>query len=339
MSNDIPALDEGVPSSLDLGENNLVPNLPDSKVDEMFASLAVEAEVPTPDPTTEVKDDLIEESEENELTDSDDETPLIETSDDEVTTAEADQDTPDSTELSIVEYDEAKNFKFPIKNSDTGEVEYKTIDQINAEVNKSRKQDAAHNEVETANQEIEQKRESLREYENRVQATQANAAGMQQLAKYDNAMNQVQEAISAAAADGNGERVALLQVRANELANGRQQVIHNVTHTQQQLSAEAARRMSEFGMGDLNTDKQRQKLFKDYAQETIPAGLMGVVGTSPELMVLLEKARMFDKGQSVAVKGKLKGNKSGIKGGAAKAAPKAAPKKSTLQSKLDNMFK
>ena len=55
-----------------------------------------------------------------------------------------------------------------------------------------------------------------------------------------------------------------------------------------------------------------------------------------ELLVVLEKARLYDKAKSTVPKAKLQGTKS-LKGGAAKPAPKSV-KKDKLGSKIDNMF-
>ena len=325
------------PTELGLDLDAIPNQTTDAKVDDMFSSLFPEAAAEAPDQTEEVTDESLQESEDTQEQLPSDDDSNIETPTEEEVPEEAAQEEL-SVELSNVDYDEAKNFKFPVKDSKTGEVNYLTIDQINSEVNRARGKDSALNEVETAKEELATKTDELKEFEARVQNSQAISAGNQQLAAYDNALEQVQAAIKEAVKEEDGNKVSLLNQRRLELENGRTGVEHQIQQGQSELAAKAAERMSEFGFGDLNTDKQRQAAFKDYAVGNIPRGLLSVVNTNPELLAMVEKARLYDKAQTSKTSAKLVGTKKTLKGGSAKAAPKAAQKKSSLQSKIDDMF-
>ena len=100
--------------------------------------------------------------------------------------------------------------------------------------------------------------------------------------------------------------------------------------------AQAAQALDKFGFGAINTDTQRQEAFIEYGKKNVPANLLPFVDVSPEMLVLVEKARLYDKSNSTSNKGKLKTTKKTSKPGVSKDKPKKT--KSQVQSVVDSVI-
>lgn len=308
---------------------------PDPKVDAMFAELFPEesaAVEEAPDEAPEEVNEVDEVSEDNqELIPSDDDSNIeAEEQGEEVEEATAQADLP------IVDYDEAKNFEFKLRIN--GKEEVVSIDQIASEMSRARKQSDTLNEVENANAELKAHQEAIAKQEDALRAMNSNIEMASTMGQYDNAINHLNKLMSEAK-NNNDYLTAERQLR--QVQQQRDEVVRHFNQAEAERAAYAAERLSDFGFGDINTDTQRREAFTNYAKENVPAGLISVVRTNPELMMFVEKARLYDK-QATSTKkavesGKLKGSKKTVRGGAVKS-PKAKPKVSTLQSKIDSMF-
>ena len=100
--------------------------------------------------------------------------------------------------------------------------------------------------------------------------------------------------------------------------------------------AQAAQALDKFGFGAINTDMQRQEAFIEYGKKNIPANLIPLIDISPEMLAIVEKARLYEKSNSTSNKGKLKTTKKTLKAGVAKDKPKKT--KSQVESAVDSVI-
>ena len=286
----------------------------------------------------------------HELSLSDDDTADPEGSEDEVNDDETDEAdveaAPDDVEYNDVSYEELKenNFRIPIKNSKTGQIEYKTVDQINTEVNRARSQDEARTQVEDAKAELERQRESFNQDQFTFQQQQIASLGAQQMEGLKAQAVELQsvyaDLVNAEDASGAMRIQAQLNALGQEAQKIQAQVQEaqgNVERARYEAAANAATELSRYGLGDLASDPQRLELFQQYAAENIDQSLHGVIETNAALLAMVEKARLYDKAHSSKPKAKLKGSSKTLKGKASKPAPKAV-EKSQIDSTIDKMF-
>ena len=152
-----------------------------------------------PEAIPEEVDESVEVSEEEELSPSDDESPIVEEAEEEGSEEETDQ-----TQWNDVPYEELKenNFRIPVKDSKTGEIRYLNVDQINSEVNKSRRNDETRDEWEAERQDIEAMRAAAQRDEFTIEQQKVEAAGEQMINQMKGKAVQLDQAIKAAAAEG-----------------------------------------------------------------------------------------------------------------------------------------
>ena len=327
MDNNDSVQDDAVSTGLGsdaVGDAPITVNL-DDKLADIFGDVASD----DPSVEEEVIEETLEVSEEDEQEPSEDVTPDIDTTDEVEETVENVEE--GTSELPIVDFDEAKNFLF--------ELDGKTyaIGDLKAAINRQQKGNEAQQEVETARTELDTRAAELDAREASI-ATRLTMDEDQQKLGQLSAMYRQMEAAKAKAVEANDtSQIVQINEQMGQVIAEAKRTEAQIEEAQIQRGAEAAQRLTDFGFGELNTDTQRQEAFRNYAQANIPNGLIAVVNTNPELLAMVEKARLYDKGQSALKGGKLKGQAKSVKGGAAKA-PKSAPKKSTMEAKVDKMF-
>lgn len=341
-----PAQPEDVSTILDVGEQEITPQLHE-QVDNLFDALMTES----PEADDSFVADSIEASGENEQTDPDDEQPdSVEDEGDAVEESEAEEaeETTDQADVewNDVDYAELKegNFRIPVKDSKTGQIEYKTVDQINSEVNKARRQDEARLEVEDARKALESKQSTFEQDQFAFKQQQIATLGAQQMdglrAKAVELQQQYATLVEAEDASGAMRVQAQLNALGQDYNRVQAQVKEaqdNVDKARNDAAANAATELSKYGLGDLATDPQRVELFKQYAVDNIDPSLHGVINTNASLLAMVEKARLYDKAHSEKPKAKLKGSSKTLKG---KASKPTQPKveKDQIGSTIDRMF-
>ena len=332
-----------------------IQSIPDTKIDEMFADLypdeaaSIEPDQAEVDTQTEVEETHEEAADEAPAVDDNSDIESAEADEVEETTAQDDS----SKEYTLVDYDEAKDFKFPIKNK-SGEIEYITIDQINSEINRGRGQQEALKDVEATKEKLAQRAEELDQSAFSQQQRAIVNAGQQHLNKISKDYNELQQAINQAVQEANhpgtGQarkdslvtQINLWNATLGQMSNAYRdtegkmsQQVSELNDARDKAASSAITNMQSFGIEDFSTDSQRVQAFQEYADGVLPNHLRDVVNTNGALLALLEKARLYDKANSS--KPKLKGNGKSFRGSAAKPAAKSKPKNS-MQSKIDNMF-
>lgn len=356
MNNDSIQADAASTDGLDL--DTIPETASDPKIDSMFEEWLQDESLP--DEVPEQSTDKVEIAEVEETPADDDS--VIETPDEEEVEAETAQDESDTEAsedtgegLDFVDYEEAKKFKFPIKNSKTGEVEYRTIDQINAEVNRSRTQQETLKEVDTRQEELDRREASLDQSDFALQQRQAVAQGQEILSRIDSQLEQVDKAAQEAFSVYNSpqatetqkrkatERLTVLNTQKSKVEGDRRRIERQVEESLQSINVSygeaavaALAEMSKYGVEDFSKDSQRKTLFVDYVEANLPASLHTTINSNGALMAMIEKARMYDKTKAT-VKPKLRGNAKSQRGGAIKPAPKKEPV-DKMQSKIDRMF-
>ncbi len=309
MSNDITTQDGATSTGPSFGEDTFEVN-PTGTLDDAFSNamngILDDVEVEAPSEVQEETEELEVSGESDETSTPDDDSDVKEGDDEEEVKEEGEE------EQSLVDYDEMKNFKFEI-----GGKHYSAND-LKSALGQLNKQEEARNEVETARQELQKKEEDFKTYEHKVQTQQHLSAGTQQKAQLTNMYNDLNAKYSKAIEENNSHDVTMLGAQMKQVQDKYNEVESQVQQYQNEQAANAAKQLDSYGFGALNTDKQRQQAFKEYAFSNIPEGLVGVVNTNPELLAIVEKARLYDKSNSEVTKGKLKGSKKTLKGGAAK---------------------
>lgn len=338
MVDNQPTSPGGAPNSPEASEPVITESNLESKFDEIFG------ETPStdiPEAIPEEIDESVEVSEEEELSPSDDESPIVEEAEEEGSEEETDQ-----TQWNDVPYEELKenNFRIPVKDSKTGEIRYLNVDQINSEVNKSRRNDETRDEWEAERQDIEAMRAAAQRDEFTIEQQKVEAAGEQMINQMKGKAVQLDQAIKAAAAEGDSHTASLLKVELdnltqqyNKVKSDVDQAKENINYARSQAYGQAFERLTEIGYGDIATDAQRQQSLLEYAQHRIPPHLYDIVRGSGELIAILEQSRLYETRTAGKPKTKMKGSGKTLQGRAAKSTPRAGSK-DNIQSKIDQMF-
>ena len=344
MSNDNPALPGDAPSNPEAGEPIIVESNLESKIDDFFG------ETPSndiPEAIPEELDESPEVSEEEEQEDpSDDETPNVEEVEEEGTEEETDQTDESASEWNDVPYDEMKenNFRIPVKDGQTGEISWLNVDQINAEVNKSRRNDEARENWEADKAALEQREAALERDTFAIEQQRIETIGNQYIEGLKTQARDLQSKIDAAANENDSHTVSLLNAQMSKLtsqyntANAQiEEAKQNVAQAKEQAASEAAAKLADYGYGELATDTQRKEKFREYVSAKLPPHLYGVINTSPELLAIVEQSRLYETRTATKPKTKMRGSKKTLSGGAAKSTPKSTPR-DPIQGKIDKMF-
>ena len=322
--------DSNIPDIPDSGAIPEIPNQkPDAQVDKWFESLSPElfADKESPEQEEPVKDEALEVSEVSEQEPSDDDDSNIETAE----TEESQEDTAQETDLPVVDYDEAKNFVFSISGKEW------TIDQISSALGRQGSQEQARLEIETRTKELDSQAEQLKAQEAAVQQQMDTYRNSRELAEYAVEYDKLTAAKDKFMQEGHRDKAYDVDYHLSKLNEKANAVLKELDAAKQQQASAAVSRLKDLGYGDIATDSQRTKAFVEYAKEQIPTHLVDTVNENAELLVILEKARLYDKAKSTVPQSKLKGATKTLKGGAAKPAAKPV-KKDKISSKIDKMF-
>ena len=303
--------DSTIPS---LDENAINDTNPDGSFDDAFEAAFngvldnVEAVAPS---------EVEEEVEELEVSEDTEQSPSDDDEDSDIDTEEDDEEIEEvGEEDAVVGFDEMKNFKFEFDGN------HYSANDLKSAIGQLKKQEEARSEVEAVKAEVERERKELESYKAQVQSQHTLTAGAQQLSQMENMYKNLAEERAKALEGKDSHNLTLINTRIDELRMQYEKVQSEVQQAQNQQAYDAAQALDRFGFGELNTDSQRQAAFRDYAFANIPEGLISVINTNPELIAIVEKARLHDKSKKATPKAKLKGSKKTLKGGAAKATPK-----------------
>ena len=308
MDNDTTAQNDDTSTNISSGEGNSIDTNPDAFFEQAFLNatdgLLGDVEVNTSSDEEKSTEDLEVSGEAEQEAPGDDSN--IETDTDESESEEVEEALP------VVDYDEAKQFQFELDGK------LYSVNDFKSWKGQIEKQENARTEVETARQELETQREELAAQRGNLEAAQTVSGGMQQMAQLQNAYNHLNNQRQAAMQKKDGNAVSLIEAQIRDLSTKGQQLQAQVEQAEAQQAQAAADSLDKFGFGSLKTDEQRLKAFQTYAQDNVPPNLIKVVNTNPELLAILEKARLYDKSNGDLPKAKLKGAKVTMKGGAAK---------------------
>ena len=266
-----------------------------------------------------------------ELEDSGDETEeQTETPEDDsdIEDKEPNEDEDTGEEHDVVNYEEMQNylFEFDGKNYSAGDLK-SAIGQLS-------KQADALNEVEAQREELEAAKAVFEEARSSHQRV---LAGDQRVAQLQNAYAHLQQQQTKALEDGDGNGLSIINTKLQQIEQEYNNVSGQIDQDRRAQAAAAAQALDNFGFGAINTDTQRQKAFQEYGLSNIPQNLLSLVNVSPEMLVIVEKARLYDKSNSTSNKGKLKATKKTLKAGVSKAKPKKA--KSNEEAAIDAVLK
>lgn len=270
-------------------------------------------------------------SEEEELIPSDDDSNINEDDGEEVEIEEDGDDTVEFEVISSKDFAE-QGFKWDYKGKSY------SANDIDAALGRQSKQEEARKEVETAQAELEAERKAIEAQRAQVELSQSSIAEQQKLAQLQNAYGDLVKQRDEALNNNDSHNLSLINARLQQVQQAYGQVQTEINNNRQQQAAYAASQLAKFGFGDINTDEQRRQSFVDYANSNIPSNLLNVIDTSPELLAIVEKARLFDKGQTSVSKGKLKPTtKRTLKGRAGKS-PVSKKPQSNLDRATDAVF-
>ena len=270
---------------------NTIPENPNKAADDALMNFLNPGTPAKPADTKvkEVKEDqaVSEESSEEELettTDdgAEDETPIVE--DD---ASEEEGEEPSDEDLTEVDYEEAKNFKFPIKIG--GEVTYKSLHEIQNQIA----------QVESAGKASREAKEQLAAAEERVKALDEREA---QIDKID-------------VASSNERELIVLDYQYRALGAQMEQADGNTYKKLDQQRQQIANKFYEV-QNDVNTSKEE-------VAKTIPADVVDLVpsnATTAQIKAIAElkaKAAKWDsyQGKAKTAKPRLQGKKTMVKAG------------------------
>ena len=324
MTEDITTQDQAVSTGLSSGEDNSF--APDDSYEDAF-NIAMngifdDVEAPAPSKVEEKAEELEDSGDETE---EQTETPE---DDSDIEDKEPDEDEDTGEELNVVNYEEMQNYLFELggKNYSAGDLK-SALGQLS-------KQEEARNEVEAQRTELETAKAV---FEEQRSSHQRVLAGDQRVAQLQNAYANLQQMQSKALEDGNGNELSIINTKLSQLEQEYNNVARQMDQDMSTQAAAAAQALDNFGFGSINTDTQRQEAFIEYGRNNIPQSLISLVNVSPEMLVLVEKARLYDKSNSTSNKGKLKATKKTLKAGVSKAKPKKA--KSNEEAAIDAVLK
>lgn len=234
-------------------------------------------------------------------------------------------DEEDGEEYSLIDFSEMQKHRFEIGGKDY------SANDLKAALGQLSKQKEDLDKVEAAQTKLDQDQAKFAASQERVHLGLATDQSRQVLNNVSNQINHLMAQQQQAAAAGNDKAFTQIQMRLQPLQAQAQQLTNEINLADRSAGAKAAQELPTLGFGDLLTDPQRREAFKDYAKKSVPAHLVKTVNAHPELLVLVEKARLHDKGNDDLAKGKLTGTKSSVKN-------KGATKKTNRKTNEDNHY-
>ena len=331
------------------------------EIDPMQDSGTIE-NAPSPDATTEAKpqtklddayeelfgnaaedspgiDELFPEEEQEEYTEDSGETEEQETPEDDsdIDTQDVEEEAAEEVEEDtaedalIVDYDEAKQFKFEVDG------QLYAIGDFKAALKRQANQKEALNEMDTRRAELDKQQEELNSRRDDLQAEEIASSKTQEIATLDNQIDQLVKAKQQALATNNGNALAIINSRISDAEARKGQINDEINASHDQLAERAAQHLDELGYGSLTADPQRAEAFREHVFGTYPDYIVSLANRHAPLMVAMEKARLYDSSTEKRPKGKLRGQAASIKAGAKKP-PKPQKPKSRLDASVDRFL-
>ena len=319
LASDSPVSEDG---AVDLSTMN-----PDEGIDAIAAEFLQSLEAPGEDPVEE--EQPLEVSEDEEQEHSEDESPVedeAETEEEEMASEEEVPEDESSEELPVVDYDEAKNFKFEFDGQTY------TASQLKSALGRQAEHSKALNEVKSTKEAIEAEKAALAEQKEAVEKHFRAAESAHQLGSKQARIQEIQNSYREAYQQQDTHKMTMLEASlkfAKEDFNNAAQQVQQAEHERNQARVQAqATKLRDKGYGDLLSDSQRLSALSEYLQG-VSEEAYTAANYDADLLILAEKARMWDKSQQKG-KGKLVGNKpKTLKGGSGNvsSAPKRAQQK------------
>ena len=320
------------------GLDTAVATVTDSKIDDLFTELYPETAAKVPvevDEPVEVEDTEIEASgDEGDLAplDSDSDTEESETEE-----VEVDEDT-ESTPL------EAVTIQDMIDGGQGIEIDGKVYsgNDIKSAFGRQTKQEVARNEVELAQKALAEERQNIAQYQQVIR----EKAEIQQ---HEGNLNQYKAAIQRLQQQREDARLKNDTDTWNRIGMDLEPMLQQHTQAEHELNelvennrndnmGVQRQALQDKGFGELLSDQQRRNSLSEYISTDYSPSAFNAITNDAELLILAEKARLYDKAKSNVPKAKLKtSGKKSLRSGASKSKPAKTPV-NRIDSKIDEMF-
>ena len=304
----------------------------DAQIDAMFDTprepIVETADLP-PEDAIEVDESKLEGSTEDDAVEGGSDTDDVE----ETKSAEEElEDTP----VSVVDWDEMQEHSYQI-----GDKAY-TANDLKAALGRLTRQKQDRTEVETARKEVANERSKLSELTQTLNTKHELLQHEAKLASYVNHIRSLEGQREKARKEGNQNEFTRLQMELEPMVNQYHKSRQDLDKQSAQNSAKnisiQKTILKDKGYGEILADKQRRDALSEYIKDTYSDTALGYVTNDADLIILAEKARLYDKAQSKAPKAKLKGSGRTLKGGATKSRPKNSKPTDQIQDTIDKMF-
>ena len=307
---------------------------PQTKLDEAYEELFGNAAEESPG-----VDELFPEEEQEEYTEDSGETEEQETPEDDsdIDTQDVEEEAAEEVEedtaedLPIVDYDEAKQFKFEVDG------QLYAIGDFKAALKRQANQKDALNEMDTRKAELDAREEKINARHDDLQAEEIASSKTQEIATLNNQIDRLNDAKKQALETNNGNALAIINSRISDAEARKGEVEGEIEASHDQLAERAAQHLDELGFGSLTTDPQRAEAFREHVFGNYPDYITSIANRHAPLMIAMEKARLYDASTEKKPKGKLRGQAASIKAGAKKP-PKPKKPMSKLDSSIDRFL-
>ena len=319
--------------------NDIIKSNLDARIDEAFATVVPETPKQEEPAATEETAEVVE----NEV--PVDEDPGLETADDDSNIKDEESDESENV------IDQGHTPAFDIvatlddlrENRQGIEIDGKVrdADAIHSAFKRQSSLQKKLDEVETRETAVKEEWQKIETAGKSLEATTVADKGTKMLAQLEVKWNDLNKKLALARQKNDTNAMTLLNHDMNSLNTDYQKIESAVEQATQDKIAYARHELANYGMSELMSDAQRNQSFNDYMSKHIPANVFDLVQQHAALMVMGEKARMFDQQSSKLPRGKLKVNpKRTLKGNSGKGGfvPKKPPV-DPIQSKIDEMFK
>ena len=330
MTDNIPTIDTGAASTASPDTSAIVSDL-DAQIDEFFKEEIeplTKAAAKAPEKAKEVDDDVLEDSGARDASEGDSDTDALDA-------AETDESEPEDTS-DIVDWEEMKDFSYQINGKTY------TANDLKSALGRQTKQQQDRTEVETARKEVEAERSKVAGLTQSLKKRQELIQHEAKLTSFGNHIQNLERQREAARQAGNVAAYTQLGMQVEPMIKQYHQSRKNIDdasakNTNDNLSIQKTI-LEDKGYGDVLADTQRRNALSDYISSTYSDTALGQVTMDAELIILAEKARLYDKAHSSS-KAKLKGSGKTLKGGATKSRSRNKQPVDKIQSQIDEMFK
>ena len=329
MTDNIPTTDTGVASTASPDTGAIVSNL-DAEIDAIFAEhvepiAKVAAKAPVE--AEELEEIMLEDSEDHDASDGGSDTDAT------------DVDETDESELEttseIVDWDEMKDFSYQIDGKTY------SANDLKAALGRQTKQAKDRTEVETARKAVETERSQVAELTQTLKKRQELLQHEAQLTSFVNRIQSLESQKENARKQGDTDKYTRIGMQIEPMIKqyhkARQNIDSQAAHNAQNNLSIQKTILESKGYGEVVADKQRRNALSSYLVDTYSDSTLGHVTNDAELIILAEKARLYDKAHSGS-KAKLKGSGKTLKGGATKSRSKNRGQPDQVQSQIDKMF-